>query len=412
MTAFIPGLQLSEAFYREAIKPILDSAFPGLVYAAGLVGNGSEVLGYDTPRSTDHGWGPRCWLFLSDADYATSQPAIDQTLRARLPLTFRGYPTNFTRAPHGSLMLEPVSTSPVNHQVIVAPLPGFFVRHLGFDPTAAITAIDWLACPQQALLEVTRGAVFHDGFGVLTTGRARLAYYPEDVWRALLAAQWQRLSQEEAFVGRCGEVGDELGSAVVAARLVREIMRLCFLIERQYAPYSKWLGTAFARLTYGPALVPILRAALAAETWQERERPLGIAYETVARMHNALGITAPLDPRTRRYHDRPFTVLHAERFADAIRRTIADAMLRDTASFIGGVDQWADSTDILSLPHRCRELRRLYEADEDVECDGKRSLRQYEQSGTCRYAPESSVSCASTLRKPLILRHGISGWRA
>ena len=123
----------------------------------------------------------------------------------------------------------------------------------------------------------------------------------------MLAAQWQRISQEEAFVGRCGEVGDELGSAVVAARLVREIMRLCFLMERQYAPYSKWLGTAFSRLACGPALVPILRAVLRAATWQERERPLGVAYETIARMHNALGITAPLDPRTGHYHGRPFT---------------------------------------------------------------------------------------------------------
>lgn len=55
MPDFIPGLQLSEAFYREAVRPILDAAFPGLVYAAALIGNGSDVLGYDTPRSTDHG---------------------------------------------------------------------------------------------------------------------------------------------------------------------------------------------------------------------------------------------------------------------------------------------------------------------------------------------------------------------
>jgi hypothetical protein len=47
--------------------------------------------------------------------------------------------------------------------------------------------------------------------------------------------------------GRCAEVGDELGSRVVAARLVREVMHLAFLLEQQYLPYSKWLGTAFAR---------------------------------------------------------------------------------------------------------------------------------------------------------------------
>jgi len=43
---------------------------------------------------------------------------------------------------------------------------------------------------------------------------------------SVLACQWRRISQEEPFVGRCDEVVDELGSAVVAARLVRDLMRL------------------------------------------------------------------------------------------------------------------------------------------------------------------------------------------
>ncbi len=368
MPEFIPGLQLSEAYYREAVRPILDAAFPGLVYAAALIGPGSDVLGYDTPRSTDHGWGPRCWLFLPDANANNYRDAVDEMLRERLPLIFRGYPTNFVRAAHGSLLLEAIDSGPVNHQVVIVSLPRFFVRRLGFDPTGEITAVDWLACPQQTLLEMTGGTVFHDGFGALTAARQRLAYYPDEVWRALLAAQWQRISQEEAFVGRCGEVGDELGSAVVAAQLVREIMRLCFLMERQYAPYSKWLGTAFSRLSCGPALMPILHDALHAATWQEREPPLGVAYETVARMHNALAITAPLDPRTGHYHGRPFkegegrpfTVIHAERFADAIRASTTDDMLRDLASYTGGIDQWVDSTDVVSHPDRIARLRSLF----------------------------------------------------
>ncbi|WP_433496777.1 hypothetical protein ACQP1K_17480 [Sphaerimonospora sp. CA-214678] len=35
------------------------------------------------------------------------------------------------------------------------------------------------------------------------------------MWRHLLACQWQRRSGEEAFVGLCAEVGDDLGSALV-----------------------------------------------------------------------------------------------------------------------------------------------------------------------------------------------------
>src|SRR5678816_4493207 len=34
MPRFIPGLKLSSLFYREAVKPIIDNAFPRLRYSA------------------------------------------------------------------------------------------------------------------------------------------------------------------------------------------------------------------------------------------------------------------------------------------------------------------------------------------------------------------------------------------
>src|SRR5204863_4867462 len=139
--------------------------------------------------------------------------------------------------------------------------------------------------------------------------RERFAYYPRDVWLYLLAAQWKRISQEEAFMGRCGDVGDELGSRIVAARLVRDLIRLCFLMERQYAPYSKWFGTAFSRLRCAAELNPIFQEVLLSKNWKEREAQLSSAYQIVARMHNALGITRPLDTGVSYYYNRPYLVI-------------------------------------------------------------------------------------------------------
>lgn len=120
---------------------------------------------------------------------------------------------------------------------------------------------DWLATPTQTLLEVVAGAVFHDDFG-LADVRSALAWYPDDVWRYVLACQWSRIAEEEAFVGRTAEVGDALGSSVVAARLVRDLMRLCLLMHRRYPPYSKWLGSAFASLPCASELTPLFARAL------------------------------------------------------------------------------------------------------------------------------------------------------
>ena len=96
MPEFVPGLLLAERFYRHAVRPILDEAYPGLAHAAGLIGFGSEVLGFDTPVSADHHWGPRVLLFLTDEDCDRDADDIREVLRRRLPTTCLGWSTNFS----------------------------------------------------------------------------------------------------------------------------------------------------------------------------------------------------------------------------------------------------------------------------------------------------------------------------
>jgi len=124
----------------------------------------------------------------------------------------------------------------VRHHIDIHTMQGIFTREFGVDLDAPLSAVDWLIMPQQRLLGVTSGAVFYDSLSALVPLRERFAFYPRAVWLYLLAAQWTRISEEEAFVGRSGDVGDNLGSQVIAARLVRDLMRLCFLMERRYAP--------------------------------------------------------------------------------------------------------------------------------------------------------------------------------
>src|SRR3954454_23305604 len=92
MSAFLPGQELSRLFYEEAVRPILDRHMPGLRHSAALLGWGSDVLGYDTERSTDHGWGPRLVLFLDDE---AAVEAVQRSVSARLPGEFRGWPVQF-----------------------------------------------------------------------------------------------------------------------------------------------------------------------------------------------------------------------------------------------------------------------------------------------------------------------------
>ncbi|ADD45814.1 DUF4037 domain-containing protein [Stackebrandtia nassauensis] len=347
---FLPGLELCRALYVDGVKPILESRYPDLRHSAARIGAGSEVQGFDTPVSPDHGWGPRLQLFLAPSDAAAVGAELTETLSRLLPRRIRGWSTHF--APSGD---EPGASDvladtdgPVAHGVEIADCATWFTRKLGVDATRRLDALEWLCVPQQYLAEATAGAVFHDGLGQLEPIRRRLTWYPEQVWRYLLASQWMKLSQEEAFVGRTAQVGDELGSMVVAARQVRELMRLALLQTRVYAPYSKWLGSAFARSVPEAAkLDASLRSALSAATYPERERHLCDAYEELARRHNALDLTPALDPSRRQFFDRPFQILGADRFANALRDSISHPELK-RLPLTGAVDQWADNTDYIA----------------------------------------------------------------
>jgi hypothetical protein len=366
--SFTPGIALCEAFYWNAVRPILDDAFPALLHSAALIGPGSEVLGYDTPMSADHHWGPRVMLFLTPADLEAHGAQIYDTLANRLPVSFADYPTNFSPPveANGTRLLQAVAQGPVAHRVECFSLSGFWQEYLAIPPFVEPDVLDWLTMEEHRLLAVTAGAVFHDGLaqadssGGLQAARARLAHYPRGVWLYLLAAQWAKIGQEEPFIGRAGSVGDELGSRVIAARMAGAVMRLGFLMERVYAPYSKWFGTAFSRLTCAAELLPLLTEMLQAEQWKARQSALCRVLEACARLHNCLALTAPLPEQASPFHGRPFNVIHGEMFAEALWGAIRDEHLRSLPRFVGSVNQFVESVDVVERPTLCHRLRGVY----------------------------------------------------
>jgi uncharacterized protein DUF4037 len=347
---FIPGLELSKQFHWEVIRPILDAHYHGIPYSAALLGNGSEVLGFDTAQSMDHDWGPRLMLFLNEDDYSNRATKIEEVLRRSLPAQFHGFAVKWQiDGPSGY------------HCVELLTIRNFLLGYLNFDMRSEIEPADWLTFPEQKLRTLVGGALYWDEVG-LQAARERFQYYPRDIWFYLLAAGWSRIGEEEHLMGRAGSAGDEIGSALIAARLVRDLMRLCFLMEKQYAPYPKWFGTAFARLKEVRDLASILKKVLMCAEWGERQKYLAMAYEIVAARHNGLGITEPVEEKVSYFFDRPFLVIDGGRIAQSIKEQIVDNKVKQIAekSLIGGLDQFSDSTDLLCDLERRLVLKQLY----------------------------------------------------
>jgi hypothetical protein len=326
------GIALARGYYADVVLPLLHDRWPGLPHAAARLGSGSDVLGLDDAQSRDHDWGLRLTLLVD----AEAVDAVDAHLEQHLPPSYAGLPTRFATT------WEPV----VRQRVEVASAATFVWSRLGVDPTPGLTAADWLALTGQSVLEVTAGPVFVDTDGALTRLREALTWYPDAVWRYVVAADWARLAQEAPLVGRTGLRGDDLGSRVVAARLVGVATHLAFTLARRWSPYPKWAGTVLAGLPVGPRLVPALSDVLTATDWRDRQAALAGALDVLAQAQRDAGLPTPDGPPTEQFYDRPVLGVRAA-MAEHLLATVDDPVVRALPPGVGSVEQWVDNVDVL-----------------------------------------------------------------
>ena len=360
MLPSIKGMQLSHDFYFECVAPLMERYFPKINYSASRLGVGSDVLGFDDRLSPDHDWGPQVDLFFSTEDFEAIGDNIYEVFSMKLPFTFKGFSTHFV----DNFMMGDNSTYPITHRVRPHSIDSFFTDYIGFNPSNGASEIDWLRTPEQKLRTIQSGKIFHDGLSALQKIKNKLKWYPDDIWYYILACQWRRIDQEEPFVARCGDVGDELGSRIVAARQVKEIMHLCFYMEKEYAPYIKWFGTAFSKLQCAQKLEPLLKSVFFQEDWKKREKILSQVYLILAEMHNSLSITEYIEPQIASFHNRPYMVPHSDRFVQSLVHKVQSPQLKPLLLIrpIGSVNQFTDSTDISCWNSKLESISSVYKS--------------------------------------------------
>ena len=360
MPDFIKGRDLCRDFFFEIAKPILDQHFPKLKYTAGLLGYGSDILGYDDAVSTDHMWGPRFYLFLDQRGISLKKDIL-HVFSNNLPYTYKGYSVHFSEPDpndNGVQHAAYIDKGPVNPLIFFYTPEDYLREYLGTDDIAALTAIDWLSFSEHRLLALSRADFYHDDLNFSKTLEP-FSEYPKEVWLYLLASNWSLLAEEQAFVKRCSDVGDEVGSILVCGRIAERLMRLCFLYCHQYAPYSKWFGTAFDRLPLSDDIRSAIIGALKASDITERENNLVLSQKLVADLHDSLGITEPIHAEIRSYFGRNIKVIFADNIASALEDTLQGTIL-EGVPLIGTLSEVANFTVLSDDPAQRIRISSLY----------------------------------------------------
>jgi hypothetical protein len=255
---------VSRQFFQEVVLPILEREFPDVAAqtAFGLFGYGSEAYQQDDAYSRDHHFGLRIDALMPDDLYHARRDALLQTVGANLPATFRGYAL---RAGH----LAGAGLAPDS-------LPAFLRRTLGIDHPPQ-TYREWLLLPEEDIIHVVNGEVWHDPAGRFTAIRQAFQnHYPEPV-RLRRIAHWCRYfsGMGTYALKRAILRNNEFYAVTRFAVAVRLGVQLAFLLDRQFFPYDKWLMTYFARLPrlYTP-LSPLVEEAVRLSTSWERKLEL------------------------------------------------------------------------------------------------------------------------------------------
>jgi hypothetical protein len=275
------GIEISTDFINAIVLPVLKKELPADYsrLAVAIIGTGSETLGLDDEISRDHHWGPRANVMYLRADEARLDKRIQTILQTKLPKKYLQYEV------HADLKswISVCSTSVENFIETILGVPGLPTRDL-----------DWLQLCEMDLLHVTGGKVVSDGPGELTRYRQHLAYYPDNVWKKRVA-DWCAYAahREGAYnVQRSSRRGDEITSTMYLGQAFKRIMELCFLLNKQYAPYTKWLNRSYRRLPkYVDRIAPALDAIMAEKVWKQRVIMLAEVQYALADAVADLGLT-------------------------------------------------------------------------------------------------------------------------
>jgi hypothetical protein len=363
------GLELSEVFYWEMVRPIIAGRFPFLLekHAAGLIGYGSDILGHDDDFSMDHEWGARCHIWLLDSDYEQCAKDLDQAFDEELPLFFRGYPARFS-VEDSIEALVPYNGETNIHHVAITSVPRHMRIQLGLK-TMQLSLLDWLVIPEQKLLEWTRGRIFTDPVGEITEIRKTLTYLPEDVWRFKLKYAWSAF--RHLYVARLNDLrGEPLSARLFVNRMAERAIELIFLYNKRYRPGSyKWISRELVLIS-PPAgeLGKQLEGALTEPSITIAIERIEGVLASLIEQHNNMGLTDYIELEPANRYARGLQSHSYANLEDALATSLPEELSR--LELPGSLDQLVASEHILIGADHYIKFKQTFKLKSDIERTG------------------------------------------
>ncbi len=267
------GLEGAREYYERFGRPMLEKEFSDVLdrIAVGLVGEGSECLGYDDELSRDHDFEPGFCLWLTEED--------ERSFGFRLERAYASLPKEFDGASRS--LMHPVG----GNRRGVMTIGEFYSRFLG-APDVPSDLLWWLYTPSHALLKASCGEVFADPLGTFSRTREKLLCgYPEDVRNKKLAGHMVFMAQAGQYnYGRLLKRGEHGGAQLALYEFVKHAVSAVYLLNNRYEPFYKWVFRGMRELPMLGDLGDVLQSMLEMGNGESEAKVKREVIEDVARM--------------------------------------------------------------------------------------------------------------------------------
>ncbi len=233
------GIGICFRYYEMYGKKMIHSLFREYEneIAIGLMGEGSDCLGFDDEVSRDHDFGPGFSMWVPVDIYSKIGDQLEMEYD-KLPKTFEG--------------MERVESYYAKGRVGVSTMEDYFVRIIG-QSSIPTQNLQWLEMDDSKLRALSSGMIFFDQSGQFTRLIRQIKYkYPENLRLRKIAQELFSFSQNGQYNFKRAMIRKDSAAAFLhLAEMIRAAAKLIYLLNEDFAPHDKWLVRGLSNCYFG-----------------------------------------------------------------------------------------------------------------------------------------------------------------
>lgn len=240
------GLDISQKYYETYGRKMLEEKYSQYLdnITVGLVGEGSECLGFDDEYSSDHDFGPSFCIWLDEDLYDKIFEELQRDYD-NLPKEFMGFSARNV-------------TVNGKNRVGVLKTEDFYKSVLECDKIPE-TPREWHNIPEKFLCTATNGRIFKSSNGYFEKIRKYLQYYPKEVKIQKLAIALGNMAQTgQVNFSRMMKRKDILSAHLCINEFVKHTINCIYILNEKYTPYYKWQFRGMKELKILPDVGDVL----------------------------------------------------------------------------------------------------------------------------------------------------------